>query len=239
MTWKLLTAPLLFAASPLVAQPAGPALSPGEALVQVSGTGQVLATPDRAEITTGATGDGTTSERALAASNQVAERLAAALKAAGIAPAQIRSSELRVAPRYRKDKDGEDTDQVDGYRATQQLTTLVSVTAAGQVIDALASAGATDINGPSFSFANDEPLLARARAAAVVKAEAQARDYAAALHLGRLRVIRVSERNLNADTGSDVIVTGSLQRLKRHATSLQPGQQAVTATVWIDYATGP
>lgn len=220
----------MLAAAPAIAQQ--PQLAPGEALIQVSGTGKVLAVPDTAAVETGVLSDGATPERALAGNAAIAERLIAALRASGVPDTAIRTTAVRLAPRYRADKDGDATDQVIGFRATNQLKVYAASAArAGDVIDALARAGATEIDGPDLGFADEKPLLARARAAAVTQAERQARDYAASLGLKGLRVLRVSERSAAFDGVSDVIVTGSRKR-----TPVEPGEQEVSVTVWIDYA---
>lgn len=209
-----------------------PALQGGEILLEVSAEGEAKGIPDIAEFSTGVTSDGGTARAALAANAAVAQRLVAAIELSGIAARDVRTSSVSVRPRFRVEKNGEDSQAILGYRASNQLTVTVrDVAKAPALVDALTAAGATDLDGPSFRFADDVPLTARARGAAVAAARREAADYAAALGMRVGRVLRVSERAARSDGGSDIVVTGS-----RVAAPIRPGEQAVTVTVWIDFA---
>lgn len=229
-----LTALLLLGATPAVAQQAAPILSPGEALVQVSATGEVKAVPDRATITASVSADAATAKAALAANAAKAQRLLAALRDQGVGVAAIRTSDLSVRPRYRPDKDGDDTDSVIGFRAVNRVSVAVAAADAGRIVDALGDGGATEVGGPDFSFADERDLRTRARALAVEDAQRRGRDYAAAFGMKRLRVTRVSERRAEVDGASDIVVTGS-----RIASPTVPGERIVSVTVWVDYAISP
>ncbi len=102
-----------------------------------------------------------------------------------------------------------------------------------RVYDALAGAGASGIDGPQFDFADDAPLKSRARAAAVAAAQAQAADYAKPFGLYVSRVLRISERTSFAENGQDIVVTAS--RANAASPPVLPGEQDVTADVWIDF----
>lgn len=64
-------------------------------------------------------------------------------------------------------------------------------------------------------------------------AKATVSDYATPFGLHVERVLRISERSASTDSGQDIIVS-AMQR--GAATPLLPGEQEVTADVWIDYA---
>ncbi|UIJ44279.1 SIMPL domain-containing protein [Sphingomonas cannabina] len=231
----ILAASALMAAMPASAQTALTTLAPGETLLEVNAAGEAKATPDIAEFSTSVTSDGTTAQAALAANAKVAERLVGAVREAGVADADVRTSDLSVGPRYRPDKDGGETDEIIGYRASNRLSIRIrDIGAAPRVIDALMNAGATGLNGPTFSFSDDAPLKAKARTDAVAAAERQARDYAAALGMRIARVLRVSERSARHDGDNDIIVTG--YAAGRAKAPVKPGEQSVAVTVWIDYA---
>lgn len=222
---------LAFAALALAAMPAGAQLLPGETLLEVEAQGTVRAVPDRATFSTEVSSDGATPDAALQANATAAQRLVTAMLEAGVAQADLRTSDIRTARRFRRDGDGDDTDEVIGYRASERFEVRVPSARASAVLDALGKAGATEISGPSFSFKDAAPLDRAARAKAVAEANAQADDYAAALGLRRSRIIRVSERSARRFEGSDIVVTG-----KRAGAPLSPGEQETTTTVWIDYA---
>lgn len=231
----ILAASVLATAAPTLAQTAVTPLAPGETLLEVNATGDVKGVPDVAEFSTSVTSDGATAQAALAANSKVAQRLVGAVREAGVTDADVRTSDVSVGPRFRLDKDGDETDEITGYRASNRLTVKVrDVDAAPRVIDALIGAGATGLNGPSFDFNDDAPLKTKARADAVFQADRQARDYAAALGLRVARVLRISERSARNAGGSDIVVTGYANGPAR--APVKPGEQLVTVTVWIDYA---
>ncbi len=61
------------------------------------------------------------------------------------------------------------------------------------VLDALVAAGATDINGPSFSLENDEGPRAQARRAAFDSARERAQEYAQWSGYTGVRLLEVNE----------------------------------------------
>lgn len=149
----------------------------------------------------------------------------------------VHTDNLAVGPRYRQDKDGDDTEEILGYRATNRLKIrLTDVAIAAAVVDALAEVGATNLSGPTFSFADETAIKARARAEAVRNAQRQAVDYATPFALEIARVVRISERSADIRGGDDIVVTG--MRI-RSTPPLQPGEQEVNVNVWVDYALVP
>ena len=211
------------------------ALLPGETLLEVAAHGTIKAVPDVATLSTSVVSDGATAEAARVRNAEVAARLIAAARTAGIADGAMRTEALRVAPRFKPDKDGGDTDVIVGYRAQTRLKVrLQDVAMVSRVFDALSAVGATGIEGPEFAFSDDAPLKSRARAAAVAAAQAQADDYAKPFRLHVVRVLRISERGAAAYVGQDIVVTGN--RRSKSSPPVLPGEQDVTADVWIDFA---
>jgi uncharacterized protein YggE len=212
----------------------GVGVGAGETLLEVSATGRVKAVPDVAEISIGVTTDGGSAKIAMASNSAIAERLIAVARATGIPSAALRTESVSVHPVYRNDKDGDETDRVTGYSASNRLKVRVTdVSKAPDVVDALIGAGATNLEGPNFSFSDNVTQQRNARVAAVQAARAEADDYAAALGMHVARVVRVSERSSIGEGGSDIVVTGSLRGARA---PVQPGEQETTVTVWIDYA---
>ncbi|KQM65116.1 hypothetical protein ASE75_08740 [Sphingomonas sp. Leaf17] len=224
----------LLLSSPVGAQEAR--LMPNETLLEVEAYGQVKAVPDQAEFSTGVTTDGRTARAAMETNAVAAHRLIEAVTSAGLPPIDQRTSNLSVRAQYRKDADGDDTSEIIGYRATNRLTlTIRNIQKATSILDALAKASATEVDGPNFSFRDDEPLKTRARQNAIAAASREADDYAGALGLRRSRVIRVSERAARSVESSDIVVTGS----RVAGAPISPGQQAIGVTVWVDYTLVP
>ena len=229
---------LILALALQAAAPAAPPLAIDETLLEVSAEGTVRAVPDVATFSSGVTSAGNSPEMALAANAGATARLIKAAREADVASADLRSTGLRVGPRYRQDGDGDDTDEVVGYRVTSQLSVRVrTISKASTVLNGLIKAGATELTGPDFSFSDDAPQLRAARLAAVKNAQAEAADYAAALGKRVTRTLRVSERRAIAEAGEDIVVTGNRVRgAPLPLVPIEPGEQEVSVTVWIDYA---
>jgi uncharacterized protein YggE len=227
---------LLLALSPAhaVAEPVL-ALKPGETLLEVEAEGVARATPDVATFTLAVAADGATPAAALRANADRTARLVAAARGAGIVATDMKTTGLSVSPRYRQER-GEDTDDVVGYRSTSRLQVRVTAMArASATLAALVDAGATEVSGPDFSFADDAAQRRAARKDAVAAATAQAADYAAALNRRVVRILRVSERRRWGGESADIVVTGSRQRPTGNV-PIEPGEQETHVTVWIDYA---
>lgn len=235
-----LLASATLAAAQQSGSPQASSLLPTETLLQVAAHGAVKAVPDVAAISTSVSSDGPNADAASGKTAETVDRMIAAVRAAGVPDSGMRTEGLQISQRFKQDKDGDDSDVVIGSRATTRLRiTLRNVKLVSVVIDALASAGATSLNGPSFGFADDRLLKQRARAAAVDAAQGQASDYAQPFGLHVARVLRISERATSISGGEDIVVTASLQRLpaaRNKTPPVFPGEQEVTADVWIDYA---
>jgi len=218
------------------------ALAPGEVPIQVEGRGEALTRPDVMEIGAGVVTTGQTARAALAANNQLAERLIAAVSAAGVEARDVRTAELSVQPRFeRGDEDAADSEgrapRIRGYvaRNTVELR-LRDLGRAGDIIGSLFQAGANEVNGPRFSLANPAAAEAAARRAAVADATAEANSYADALGMRVARVLRVSQRgDFDMDPRGEIIVTGS----RIAGTPVEPGEVRTAIRVWIDFAMVP
>lgn len=209
-------------------------LQPGETLLEVSEEGEARAVPDVARVTAEVSGEGRTSAEALAAASEAADRLARAAADAGIPAADVRLEPVAVRPRFRLDSNGNQTDERIGFRAEAPFSIRnVGADTVPALLDALARAGASELNGPYFGFSDERAVRARARDAAIAAAQREAADYAAAMGKRVSRVLRVSERAAGS-SGGDVVVTGS--RVRGGLLPVKPGERAVSATVWIDYA---
>jgi uncharacterized protein len=228
--------------APAAAQSVGIALNPGEVLLKVEGEGVHLSRPDMMGITAGVVTTGRTAREALAANSQLANRLIEAVRANGIQPRDVETSELSVAPQF-EEKDRERTDgeesvrRIVGYVARNQLSLrLRELAKAPDIVDALFSAGANEVHGPSFGLSDPAPALREARRAAVRVAREEAEIYADVMNMRISRALRVSERgSFEREDEGYIVITGS----SMPKTPLEPGEISTKVTVWIDYAMAP
>ncbi len=231
-------------ASPGAAQEPIVALAPGEVLLKVEAAGTARSKPDLMSLTAGVVTTGRTAREALAANNQLANRLVEAVRAQGVASADVRTEELSVQPQFaRRDESSNAEDQlpsrITGYLATNSLAlTVRDLTKGPGLVDALFQAGANKVEGPTFNLSDPGPARRRARQAAVAEALEQATTYAEALHMKVGRVLQVSERRY-AVVGETLNELPQLRSTFARTTPLEPGDVTTGVTVWIDYALVP
>ena len=161
--------------------------------VEVSGEGSISAAPDFARVTLGVTSTGKTAGDAMAANAKAANALVSLVKAEGVAPADIQTSELSISPMFSEPVHGQDTaPTITGYSVSNNVAVTVrEIVRLGALLDKAISAGANSIYGISFGHDNLSDLLDRARPLAVADARRKAEIYAAAggAKLGRLMAL--------------------------------------------------
>ncbi|HEY0085846.1 MAG TPA: SIMPL domain-containing protein [Allosphingosinicella sp.] len=224
-------------AASVSAQDIAISLAPGEVLLKVEAEGVYRARPDLMSVSAGVVTTGRSAKDALAANANLANRLLAAVRASGVEPRDVQTADLQVQPQFAGNRDEDAVRRITGYVARNRLNvTLRDLARAPAIIDGLFQAGANEVEGPTFGFADPAPALGAARVAAVNEAKAEAETYAAALGMRVTRVLRVSERRDFVDNdGGEIVVTGS----RISGTPVEPGEIATRVTVWIDYAMAP
>jgi uncharacterized protein YggE len=191
------------AAQPAAAQQAAmaPAIAAGHTLLTVSAEGRTSRKPDMAVFTAGVSSSGKTAGEALSANSADMAKVIAALKRSGIADRDIQTSNLSLNPVYADrsrqpaaDPLEQQVPRIIGYQANNTVTVKQrNLAQFGKVIDTLVSAGANQVNGPSFQIDETDAALDEARVAAVGKARERASLYAKALGMKVVRIVSVSE----------------------------------------------
>ena len=161
--------------------------------VEVSGEGSAGAAPDFARVTLGVTSAGKNAGEAMAANAKAANALVSLIKAEGVAPADIQSSELSISPMFSQPSPGQQTEPtITGYSVSNNVSvTLRDIPRLGALLDKAVSAGANSIYGIGFGHNDSSALLDKARPLAVADARRKAEIYAAAGggRIGRLMVL--------------------------------------------------
>lgn len=229
-------------ASSLPAQVVPITLAPGEVLLQVQAEGEAWSKPDEMTVSAGVVTTGRTARDALSANSALANRLVEAVRANGVLPADVQTSELSVAPQFdERDSDRADREdrkpRITGYIARNRLQLrLRDLAKAPLIVDSLFGAGANEVRGPAFSIKDPRAPHAQARRAAVASALEEASAYAEAMNMRISRVLRVSQRgDFDMQAGNTIVVTGS----RMLATPVEPGEIRTSVQVWIDYAMLP
>ena len=183
----LLTIPMLVLAAAVAA--ASPAAAAPSRTITVNGVGIVTTVPDEAQFTFGVSTTAPSAKAALSGNAARMNRLIAALKAAGIAPADIQTAEISLSPNT-----NENGSKVLSFTASNSVTVKTKqVAKAGSIVDAAVGAGANLVSGPSLGPSDQTALQRRALQKAVADARGRALAIAQAAHVGLGRVMTVDE----------------------------------------------
>ena len=224
---------LLLAAS-AAAQDAAPAGQERPARVAVNGEGRVSSAPDMATLRLGAQAESAEAAEALDAASRAAQALIEALRAAGVAEADLQTSELSLNPRYDYQRPGGE-EVVSAYVASNVVTVRVrDLDGLGGVIDAAATAGANRIDGLTFALSDPDSAMAEARRKAVADARGAAETLAEAAGLPLGPVLRLEEQG----GGSTPLPMADFARAEAVSVPIAEGEVETTASVRMVFALG-
>ncbi|MEV6149328.1 SIMPL domain-containing protein [Nonomuraea sp. NPDC052129] len=197
--------------------------------IAVAGEGAVSAAPDVMRLNAGVEVRRTSAAEAFAAVRAAAVRLTEALTGAGIAPEDLRTSELSLGPEY------EVYPKVAAYRAAQGVEALVrDLPRADRVIDTVAAVGEeARLNGVSFELSDPSGALAEARTRAFRDAAAKAAQYAELAGRPLGGVVSVTEEPVG---GPQPMAFAALAAEEK--ASISPGRQTLSIGVRVVYAFG-
>jgi uncharacterized protein YggE len=206
--------------------------------ITVSGTGTVEGTPDVLSLSLGVEVRRPQAAAAMDGASAAMRHVIAALRAHGIATADLQTTGISVQGDY--SYDGKGQSRIKGYVAAQQLTAKIrTVGAAGAVIQAAIGAGgdAIRLNGLSFSLSDDSALMVRARDKAFAQARAKAVQYAqlAGVTLGGVQSVSdavVGSQPVYARSAFGVPTAGAA------SAPVQAGSEEVAVTVIVSFAIG-
>ena len=167
-----------------------------------------------------------------------------AVKSLGVEDKDITTSDFNAYPKYEYkrvlcalDVPCPSGQQLVGYDVTETITVKVrKVDNAGKVIDAVTTAGVTNVSGLDFTVDNPDDLQRQAREKAIAKAKTKAENLASDLDVVLVRIVSFSENGggypgpvymkANMATGM-----GSAES----APTLPTGQNKITSNVSITY----
>ncbi|MCS6993042.1 MAG: SIMPL domain-containing protein [Anaerolineales bacterium] len=212
---------------------ATPGASSNQRVLSVSGTGQVFLQPDMAYIFIGVTTESESATDAVARNNADTQRLLDTLKAAGVAEADLRTSNFSIWQNTPYGPDGLPGKPV--YRVDNTVyVTVRDLSKLGNLLDAAVRAGANSINSIQFDVADKTQALSQARKAAVEAARKQAEELAQAtgVQLGNIQNIQYYDSTPVLYTEKGMGGGGDAAAI---AVPINPGQLQITATVTISY----
>ena len=234
----LLALAIAVVAAPVAASAQAPAAlpaSPDGTLLTISASAEARRVPDVAAVSAGVVTRAADAQAAMRDNAARMEGVMTALREAGIAPRDIRTTGVNLHPQYHHPENG--TATINGYEASNTVeVTVRDIARIGPALDALVASGANHVNGPAFSI--DEPAEARdeARRAALEDARTRAGMYAEALGLRVRRIVSISEGG-----PSGPVMPYAMARMESTAsadTPISPGENVVSANLEIVFELG-
>jgi uncharacterized protein YggE len=188
----LLTVVMLLAAASGIGSPGAAADEAPKRILSLSAAGAVKAAPDEVTISTGVTSDAPTARAALEKNSAAMTRVVEALKADGVDPKDIQTTDFSVQPIYPERKGSEQRI----IRVTNSVRLMVhDIGKLGVILDEVVNLGANQIGAIEFGVAEPEVLKDEARKAATAKAIANAKLYAEAAGVELGPVLSLTEED--------------------------------------------
>jgi hypothetical protein len=184
---------LLVAFTPLQAVPALAHDQPEKRTISLVASGAIKTTPDKVDISTGVTSEAITAREALDKNTGAMTKVVEALKADGIDPKDIQTTNFSVGPMYEVKAEGKPP-VIVGYRVTNQVRiTLHDIGKLGAILDRMVSLGANQIDSIEFGVEEPEALKDAARKLALKNVTDNAKLYAEAAGVGLGQILSITE----------------------------------------------
>jgi uncharacterized protein YggE len=208
--------------------------------VTVSAQGTTTATPDLAEISFSVISQGANPQSLSDTNNTKMNAVMQFLTSQNIASSDIQTTGYDLSPDYQYFP-ATNRSTITGYTLTQTVTVKFhnDFAPVATVLGGLAPLGVNEIGGVTFTFNDQDDVVAPARIDAMNKAEAKAKVLASQVGASLGEVISVSENSVipfpepvyNAASGM-----GAMSVSAPVAPDIQPGSEQVTDNVTITYA---
>ncbi len=180
---------------------------PATDTITVQGSGEVSIVPDVAKISFSVENVAATVAVAQAATTKQTDAALAAMKAAGIADKDIKTTSYSISPQYAYPTpcygitcpvpvDGytSGSPKITGYQVSQSVqVTVRELDGVGAVLESLGKLGVQNVYGPNFALDDSTAAYAAARADAIMKAKQQATVLAKQLGVRLGKVVNFSE----------------------------------------------
>lgn len=198
--------------------------------ITVSGTGIVTTVPNQAQFSFGVSTTARTAQAALSANTSRMTKVVDALKALGLRPADLQTTEVSLSPNT-----NDNGTAVINYTASNSVNaTTDDVGTSGAIVDAAVGAGANLVSGPNLTPSDQLLLSRRALVAAMADARARAEAIATAAGVSLGAVQTVTETS--SSTPSPLPL--SAERAASTPTPVEAGTVQTEEDVTVTYAIG-
>lgn len=204
-------------------------------VIELSVFESVTAEPDLVTIGAGVTTSAPTAVEAMRLNAVQMRRVIDQIEAQGVAEKDIQTTGINLNARYDYNRSTQQN-EFRGYQVSNRVSVkLREIEETGQVLDALVSAGATDLSGPSFSIENDDAAKDQARERAVERAQQRAQAYAVMLGSSEVRVLEISETIQGRGPVQQVAMRSAAESDLAAAPPVQPGMVSTGVSITIKF----
>jgi uncharacterized protein YggE len=225
--------PALTPRSSLAADPTGSPTTPPDRTLSVSGTGKVTISPDIADLRLGVSITKPTVKDARTAAAQAMTAVLDALRKAGVADADLKTTVLALRPVYDYSPAG-NPPKLTGYNLSNAvIATIRNLDQVPAAVDGALGVGATTMDGITFRVADPAAAEAQARKAAMTQARAKADVLASSAGVTISGVASIQESSVGIPIS--VPYAGAAPSAKDVSTPVEPGTNDVTVTVGVVY----
>jgi len=224
-------------AATLVLGATAPALAQEQTrTITVSGDSSAVVPNDLARFVFGVQTARPTAQAALLAASTTMRRVISRVGAAGVARADTETSTVSVSRVSRPVRPGSGQRVVE-YQAFESVrVTVRDVRSAGRVVDAAVAAGASGVNGPSFSPSNVRDAYKRTLVAAFRDARDKAERLAAEAGVRLGAPVSVREGTVAEPVPAAGVPDTVNRQARRRTTPVRPGTTQVTADVVVVFS---
>ncbi len=203
--------------------------------IDVTGSSEVRANPDRATLDVAVETHAETAAKAASENARLSQKVADALKAALGSSGKVQTGSYTLMPDYRS-RPGEVEAKIVGYRAINMVTVeTTALDRVGALSDAALGAGANRVDSVSFTMRDQSGPRNEAIAKAAADAVGQARALAAALGVKLKRVLHASTTAEPRPIRFMSMAAVRFAAAPSEPTPISPGQITVPATVTLTY----
>lgn len=200
-------------------------------LLNVSATAETTRVPDIATLSTGVVTENPDAKVALQSNSEKMNQVMAAIRKAGIADKDVRTSGINISPQYQYKEN--QAPRITGYQASNRVQIKVrDISKLSDVLTALVSSGSNDISGPNFEIDKPEEAYDEARQKALKQAQQRADMYAKALGLRVKRIVSINE---DGGRAMPMPVMGMRKAMAMDASMesapVSPGESTLTANL--------
>jgi len=197
--------------------------------ISLTGTGTVTAPADTAQISTGVITEADTARQALDKNTAAMAKVVTELKAQGIEPKDIQTTNFSVRPRFQRSKDGKPP-KIIGYRVTNSVTIIVrDLKQLGAILDKVVTQGSNQIGGITFSVDDPTKLEDEARKRAMRDGIRKAKLYAVAAGADLGKVVTIQEGFIAGPPRP--MAARAVLEAKAADVPIEPGEQTLRAQV--------